>query len=152
MRPSLIFIISLVVIVLSYQVSFHSPVFQVITSFQISRGRIHCTNFSCGPKYINSLHCLSYFIAKVKVPYYHEPLIVSKRECVNRSIEGDSSVRVGSTNLSYERITFDPFQGVWQSTQLGHFIQSSFGVMSLRANVSFLCGIVLSYTLYLWLP
>ena len=79
---------------------------------------------------------------QVKVPYYHEPLIVSKRGCVNRSIEGDTSVRVGSTNLSYERITFDPFQGVWQSTQLGHFIQSSFGVMSLRANVSF------SVTLY----
>ena len=79
------------------KVRFHSPVFQFIISFQTYGGE-YIAPFSYGPKYQIHLHCLSYIIAMLRSPVYHEPLITSKRGWVNRSIEGDSSVRVGSSN------------------------------------------------------
>ena len=58
--------------------------------------------FSYGPKYkdASTLLKLPHLPSENSPIYYHEPLIVPKREWVDRSIEGDSSVRVGSTNWS----------------------------------------------------
>ena len=112
--------------------SFHSPVF-TLSCFQIPQGRIHCNYFSIWAKVSNFMYNrLSYRICQLKVPH-HGPLIMFKRGWVDRSIEGDASIRVGG----YQRhvsgcISFDHTLECRQNTLKGHYIQSSFGVMSLR--------------------
>ena len=67
-----------------------------------SHGGEYIALFSYGPKYkdASTLLKLPHLPSENSPIYYHEPLIVPKREWVDRSIEGDSSVRVGSANWS----------------------------------------------------
>jgi hypothetical protein len=132
-----------------FEVSFHSPVFNYLFDFQSHGGEYIAQLFLYMPKYIKFHTLLKLPYYQVKSPYiYHGPLVIAKRECVDRSIEGDASIRVwvapNGTNAFHVLTN-------WVSGKHsgGAITKSSFGVMSLRANVAFLTFLSVYY--YLWL-
>ena len=79
-----------------FEVSLHSPV--LITYLILNpTGENTLHNYFCTCPSIKFRTLLKLLVLPLKVPfYYHGPLISNtKREWVNRSIEGDASIRVG---------------------------------------------------------
>lgn len=85
------------IFVSSLRGEFHSPVLILYFDFKSHGGEyIALLVFVYMPKYkIHTLLKLPYYHVLTSPLYYHGPLISStERECVDRSIEGDASIRV----------------------------------------------------------
>jgi hypothetical protein len=116
---------------------------------EIWNEQLWCFNYFCTmPKYK--------FLTLLKFPYLprHDksPLLSwtvnynAKREWVNRSIEGDSSIRVWVAPTELRMHFMSNIVRVSGKHSFGaSFNTSSFGVMSLRANVVFIIEILVLY-------